>query len=813
MQATSAYTSAGAAAPDEFYDVYSMDVEAESHWARSRRRFFQHRLAVVSLFILTILGLAAVFAPQLAPNGYLEISIDALGSGPSWSHPFGTDQIGRDYLSRTLYGLRTDMEIAVLIAFFGTLIGSLVGAFAGYFGGVFDNLVMRLADVLLTLPPLITVLVAAVYLHTDTLLKISLLFAALLWMPIARIVRGTTLSLREREYVEAARAMGASDARIIMRHILPNAVGSVAVAASVMTAGAVILETTLSYLGVVVRLPYWTARGDNPLPSLGEVMALASGEGLLNWWGIVFPGLIVVLVVAPIYFVGDGIRDALDPTPRRHVRPRRRRRKSFASKQISKALDVLPRPTLPRVPLPSLRLPRLPSRFALVLEALLVLAVTAGAAVAIYAWKVNPVGSVWAASGIDVQNVSRASGVQTEIALAAGGSSGVLLGASNDTILRTIRIYSSTDAGRTWTSAAGPSLGAEACARGEPTAAIDGRGRQYVAFIVDGFCTDDDPYPYLMVATRASATAAWSVQRVAPPPFKDSWDDKPALAAGDGVVYLAWSRLERWTYETIVVSSTTDGGRTWTRPRPVHPRLSYPRLVSAAAAGRTLYLAGIDARHGVWLARSASGGKPFQVVRVAALPNNPALSCAVASKHPTPFSATRCVGPNPAVAVTPKGVHVTYGVGGPGEPQSVHVSTFDHRLRPVAHARPAASAEDGDRFWPASAVDPSTGRLWVCFYDTTGDPSREQAWYACSASWDGQSWTTPVRAAQESANTEVLWEDARIYRFGDEIGFGGYTAVAAASGSAQPMWIDTRDLDGNKQELFTARIDDPGYYN
>ena len=810
MQATDAFTSAGAAAPDEFYDAYSIDVEAEGRWSRARRRFFQHRLAAISFFILLGLGIVAFFAERIAPNTYQEISLDALGSGPTWSHPFGTDQIGRDYFSRSLYGLRTEVEIAILIGFFGTVIGTLVGALAGYFGSVLDNLVMRLADLLLMLPPLITLIVGAAYLHTNTLTEVSLLLAAVLWMPIARIVRSITLSLREREYVEAARAMGASDFRIIVRHILPNAIGAVAVAASVMTAGAVILETTLSYLGPGLPLTYYQGRTQSAMPSLGDVMAAANSEGGLKWWGIFFPGLVVVLLVAPIYFVGDGIRDALDPAPRRYMKPRRRRRRTWLTRQLSKASDALPRPRLPHIPLPAIRLPRFSTRYTLVLEALGILVVTAAVAAGIYSWKVNPVESLWAAEGINVQNVSRAVGAQTEASISVAQGTGAMLGASNDTLLRTIRVYTSTDAGATWTSTAGPPLGADACARGEPSTAIDGRGRQYVAFIVNGFCTQDDPSPYLVAASRAAPGASWTVRRVAAPPFADSWDDKPALAAGERTVYAVWSRLQRWTHETMVVSSTRDGGRTWSKPHAI-PGLSYPRLVSAVFASGALFVTGIDQRFGVWLARSSNEGRTFRVVRVARLPGNPAERCAIAGTHPTPFSPARCLGPNPSVAATAERVFVTYGIGGPGEPQSVRVGTFDRNLRKLSNGVPAAGPDAGDRFWPASAVDATNARLWVCFYDTTGDPSREQAWYSCTASWDGTRWTKPVRAAADSANAEVLWEDARLYQYGDVIGYGGYTGVAATSGSAQPVWIDTRDRGGNKQEIFTGRLDDPGY--
>jgi ABC-type dipeptide/oligopeptide/nickel transport system permease subunit len=208
LQASNAFASAGAAAPDEFYDVYTMDLEAEGQWARARRRFMEHRLAVTSLLIVTIVFAAGFLASHLAPYGYEEVNIKALNSGPSWAHPFGTDQAGRDYFSRTLYGLRTEAEVALVIGFFGTLIGTLIGAVSGYLGGFADMVVMRVADLLLTVPPLVTILVAAAFLQVDTLFEFCVLLGCLLWMPVARVVRSTALVIREQEYVQAAHAMG-----------------------------------------------------------------------------------------------------------------------------------------------------------------------------------------------------------------------------------------------------------------------------------------------------------------------------------------------------------------------------------------------------------------------------------------------------------------------------------------------------------------------------------------------------------------------------------------------------------------------------
>jgi hypothetical protein len=215
---------------------------------------------------------------------------------------------------------------------------------------------------------------------------------------------------------------------------------------------------------------------------------------------------------------------------------------------------------------------------------------------------------------------------------------------------------------------------------------------------------------------------------------------------------------------------------------------------------------GIDARYGVWLSRSADGGKTFRLAPVAQLPGNRARDCATASNHPTPYQGIRCLGPNPTVAASRDRVFVTYGAGWPGEPQSVHIGVFDARLYPLWRGPVAPPVPKADRFWPASSFELATGRLWACFYDTSGDSARTHAWYSCTSSRDGRRWTTPVRAARDSASAEVLWEDARVYAFGDVIGYGGSTAVAAAGGHVHPLWIDTGDLGGRKQEVFGATL-------
>jgi peptide/nickel transport system permease protein len=173
------FVSAGAAAPEEFYDAYTFDVEARSTWARARERFVRHRMATGSLVALALTFGAGLLASHIAPYGYNAVDLNSLSESPSWAHPFGTNQIGNDYLTRVLYGVGTEARIALLVASFGTLFGTVLGRAAGYVGGITDDALMRLTDLFLTLPPLIIVIVAATYLHVTTAFSVSLLLASL----------------------------------------------------------------------------------------------------------------------------------------------------------------------------------------------------------------------------------------------------------------------------------------------------------------------------------------------------------------------------------------------------------------------------------------------------------------------------------------------------------------------------------------------------------------------------------------------------------------------------------------------------------
>ncbi len=297
---------------DELELTYAsgLEVQARSQWAYARRRFFRHRLAMVSLVVLLIVLGAGLAADFVAPYAYDEIDLENSGVGPTLEdkHFFGTDVLGRDYFSRVVYGIQTSERVAFIVAGLSTLIGVIVGAFAGYYGRWADNLLMRLTDLVLTLPGLAVLLTLSAFLGDGSQYRVAIILALLFWTTLARIVRGSFLSLREKEYVEAARAAGSGDARIMFRHILPNAIGPIIVNATLIVGLAILVEAALSFLGFGIQ---------PPTPALGKLIADGQDTASTYWWLVTFPGLTIVLIVLCINFVGDGLRDALDPTQRR----------------------------------------------------------------------------------------------------------------------------------------------------------------------------------------------------------------------------------------------------------------------------------------------------------------------------------------------------------------------------------------------------------------------------------------------------------------------------------------------------------------
>jgi peptide/nickel transport system permease protein len=293
------------AALDEVLLREGLQIEHLTQWQLIRRKFFQHKLAVVSGVVLLIITLAAIFADVIAPYGFEEIDLANRSAPPSSEHWMGTDKIGRDYFSRVVYGTRTSLIVAAIVAGVSTLIGTVVGGLAGYLGGRVDNWLMRLTDLFLTLPGLAVLLILSAFLGQGSPIRVAFILAFLFWTATARIVRGVFLSLREKEFVEAAKAAGASDGRIIFRHILPNAMGPIIVAMTLTVATAILVEAALSFLGFGIQPPN---------PALGKLIADGQDSMTTQWWLVTMPGIVIVTISLCINFIGDGLRDALDPT-------------------------------------------------------------------------------------------------------------------------------------------------------------------------------------------------------------------------------------------------------------------------------------------------------------------------------------------------------------------------------------------------------------------------------------------------------------------------------------------------------------------
>jgi len=277
--------------------------------------FIKHRLAVAGTIVVIVLVIGSIVYPAISPYDVEKSSLRIRYQPPTADHIFGTDDLGRDMLTRMLFGGRISLSIGLLSMSLAVIIGVTVGSVAGFFGGNLDNLLMRFTDLMLTIPRLFLLILMAVILRSINwpylqeaggIAAIILVIGILSWMSIARLVRGSFLSLREKEFVEAARSLGLSDLRIIVRHILPNAISPVIVAATLGVAGAIITESGLSYLGFGVQ---------PPTPTWGNMLRNAQDEMLRgNMWMAIFPGMMIFITVLSINYMGDGLRDALDPT-------------------------------------------------------------------------------------------------------------------------------------------------------------------------------------------------------------------------------------------------------------------------------------------------------------------------------------------------------------------------------------------------------------------------------------------------------------------------------------------------------------------
>jgi peptide/nickel transport system permease protein len=268
-------------------------------WTRLKR----NRMAMTGLALVLGLFVVSVFAPWLAPYDPNLIDLKQVLMPPSPDHYLGTDTLGRDVLSRIIYGSRVSLKVGFVAVGLATLIGLLIGALAGYYGGWVDSALMRMVDLMLCFPAFFLIL-AVIALLEPSIWNIMAVIGLTGWMGVARLVRAEFLSLREREFVTAARALGAGDTRLILRHMLPNALAPVMVSATLGVAGAILTESALSFLGLGVQ---------PPTPSWGNILTAGKDNIEIAWWLSVFPGLAILVTVMSYNLLGEGIREAIDP--------------------------------------------------------------------------------------------------------------------------------------------------------------------------------------------------------------------------------------------------------------------------------------------------------------------------------------------------------------------------------------------------------------------------------------------------------------------------------------------------------------------
>lgn len=268
------------------------------------QRFRRNRFAMAGGFFVLLLFVVAIFAPLIAPVDPYSINAWQVLTPPSWSHWFGTDDLGRDVLSRVIFGSRISLIVGFVAVGIAVAIGTVIGLVSGYYRGAIDSVLMRLVDIMLCFPVFFLILAVITFLDKPSIWYIMMIIGLTSWMGVARMVRAETLSIREMEYITAARCIGCSDLRIIFRHILPNVLSPVLVSATLGVASAILTESALSYLGVGTR---------PPTPSWGNI--LTSGKDYIEfaWWLSLFPGLAILITVLAYNLLGEGIRDALDP--------------------------------------------------------------------------------------------------------------------------------------------------------------------------------------------------------------------------------------------------------------------------------------------------------------------------------------------------------------------------------------------------------------------------------------------------------------------------------------------------------------------
>jgi peptide/nickel transport system permease protein len=270
-------------------------------------RFSKNKMAVIGGCIVLCLFVVSLLAPWMAPYDPSEINLKMVLLSPSSTHLLGTDQLGRDVLSRMIWGARISLKVGFVATGIAVFIGTLLGAVSGYYGKWIDAMIMRLVDIMLCFPAFFLIL-AVIAILEPSIWNIMIVIGLTNWMGITRLVRADFISLKERDFVLAARAIGASDTRIIFVHILPNTMASVLVAATLGIAGAILTESALSFLGIGVQ---------PPTPSWGNILTAGKDNIDIAWWLSLYPGLIILITVLGYNMLGEGIRDSLDPRLRK----------------------------------------------------------------------------------------------------------------------------------------------------------------------------------------------------------------------------------------------------------------------------------------------------------------------------------------------------------------------------------------------------------------------------------------------------------------------------------------------------------------
>ncbi len=266
-------------------------------------RFGRNRLAMCGAFLIVALIMIGLSAPWIAPRNPIHQDLLSRLQAPSPAHPFGTDDLGRDVFSRIIFGTRVSLTVGILAVLISVVIGTLIGLLSGYLGGWWDSILMRTVDILLSFPVIFLILMAVGFLEPN-INNVMIIIGLTSWMGLARLVRGEVLSLKERDFIQAAKALGVPLWRILCVHLLPNAVSPIVVSATLGVGSAILTEAALSFLGLGVQ---------PPMPSWGNILTIGKDYIHLAWWLSLFPGLAILITVLAFNLLGEGLRDVLDP--------------------------------------------------------------------------------------------------------------------------------------------------------------------------------------------------------------------------------------------------------------------------------------------------------------------------------------------------------------------------------------------------------------------------------------------------------------------------------------------------------------------